>query len=85
MVETPARWSLRWWLRVVGAICVGVALAAMGAGELGFIQLSDARAVLADQLDPALLSAQTLDVALVDQETSVRGFVITGKAGFLAP
>ncbi|MGH3829040.1 MAG: sensor histidine kinase [Pseudonocardiaceae bacterium] len=85
MVETPARWSLRRWLRVVGVVCVSAALAAMGAGALGLIQLSAARAVLADQLDPALLSAQALGTALVNQETGVRGFVITGKADFLAP
>ncbi|MEO7195882.1 MAG: ATP-binding protein [Pseudonocardiaceae bacterium] len=85
MVETPARWSLRRWLRVVGVVCLSAALAAMGAGALGFIQLSAARAVLADQLDPALLGVQTLDTALVNQETGVRGFVITGKADFLVP
>ncbi|MGH3808042.1 MAG: sensor histidine kinase [Pseudonocardiaceae bacterium] len=78
-------WSLRRWLRVVGAVCLGAAVAAIVAGALALAQLSAARAVLVDQLDPALLGAQALSAALVNQETGVRGFVVTGNRDFLLP
>jgi signal transduction histidine kinase len=48
-------------------------------------RLSEARARLADRLDPAaVLSAQLL-AALVDQETGVRGYVLTEDPQFLTP
>jgi signal transduction histidine kinase len=78
-------WSLRRWLRVVGAVGLGAAVTAIVAGALALTQLGAARAVLIDQLDPALLGAQALSAALVNQETGVRGFVGTGKQEFLAP
>src|SRR5882757_11274712 len=36
-------------------------------------------------LDPALLSAQKLSVGLVDEETGVRGYAISGVPAFLEP
>ncbi|HET9254720.1 MAG TPA: ATP-binding protein [Pseudonocardiaceae bacterium] len=78
-------WSLRRWQRVVGAACLSVAIVAIVAGALALANLDTARGVLADQLDPALLNAQALSAALVNQETGVRGFAATGKPDFLVP
>jgi signal transduction histidine kinase len=78
-------WSLRSWLRVVGAVSLGAAVAAIAAAAVALVQLSSAREVLADQLDPALLSTQALSEALVNQETGVRGFAATGDRSFLVP
>ncbi len=83
--DARSRWSLRRWLLVVGAISLGAAVVAIAAGALALTQLSAARSMLVDQLDPALLSAQALSSALVDQETGVRGFAITGNRDFLTP
>jgi signal transduction histidine kinase len=47
--------------------------------------LSDARVALADRLDPAAITASDLKAALVDQETGVLGFALTGQESFLAP
>ena len=77
--------SLRRWLQVIGAICIGTAVAAIAAGALALTQLSTARTVMVNQLDPALLGAQALSAALVNQETGVRGFVATGNRDFLVP
>ncbi|MGH3845825.1 MAG: ATP-binding protein [Pseudonocardiaceae bacterium] len=77
--------SLRRWLQVIGGICLSVAVAAIAVGAVAVTQLSGARGTLVDQLDPALLSAQTLSAALVDQETGVRGFAANGNRDFLAP
>ena len=62
---------------VVAVIAVG-ALAA-------FRDLSRARERLADRLDPALVQSGTLLASLVDQETGVRGFVLSGQSEFLEP
>ncbi|MGH3827698.1 MAG: CHASE3 domain-containing protein [Pseudonocardiaceae bacterium] len=85
MTDPAFRWSLRRWLWLVGAVCLSVALAAIAARALALTQLSEARTVLVDQLDPALLGAQPLSVALVNQETGVRGCTITGNRDFLVP
>ena len=45
---------------------------------------SQREAVVVD-IDPAALAARDLRTALVDQETGVRGFVITGDPDFLTP
>ncbi|MGH3547049.1 MAG: CHASE3 domain-containing protein [Pseudonocardiaceae bacterium] len=78
-------WSLRRWLRLVGAICLSAAIVAIASGALALAHLSAARTVLVDHLDPAFLSAQALSAALVNQETGVRGFAATGDRAFLAP
>ena len=43
------------------------------------------RGLLLDQVGPARRSALTLESALVNQETGVRGYVITADPSFLAP
>ncbi len=78
-------WSLRSWLRVVGGICLAAGVAAIVAGGVALTRLDTARAEMIDQLDPALLSVQALSVALINQETGVRGFTATGNRDFLAP
>jgi signal transduction histidine kinase len=80
-----SRWSLRRWLGAIGAICLGAFIVAIVAGGLAVAQLSAARWTLVDRLDPALLSAQTLAAALVNQETGIRGFAATGNRDFLTP
>lgn len=85
MADPRSGWSLRRWLRVVGAICLGAGITAIVAGALALAQLNVARAAMVDQLDPALLGAQALSAALVNQETGIRGFAITGNRDFLAP
>jgi signal transduction histidine kinase len=85
MADPRSHWSLRRWLRVIAAVCLSAALAAITVGALALIHLSGARTTLVDHLDPALLSAQALSAALVNQESGVRGFVATGNRDFLAP
>jgi signal transduction histidine kinase len=80
-----SRWSLRRWLAVIGAICISAAIVAIVAGGLAIAQLSAARWTLVDGLDPALLNAQALSAALVNQETGIRGFAATGNKDFLTP
>jgi CHASE3 domain sensor protein len=70
-------------------LSVGVlALAALLAIVLAFVaasRLSDARNRLVDQVDPAQAAVLTLQSAVVNQETAVRGFLLGGRETFLRP
>ncbi len=50
-----------------------------------YVRLSDARHDVVDQIDPARLQVQLLLEAYLNQETGVRGFVLTGDRTFLTP
>ena len=63
---------------VVLVVVVGVALFNMG-------RLVTAVHTQVDRLDPAAVTGRDLSRALLDQETGVRGFVLTGNEDFLQP
>ena len=83
--DAVRRWSLRRWVAVISVISLLVTAGAITAGALALRQLSGARTELVDGLDPALLSAQKLSVGLVDEETGLRGYAISGVPAFLEP
>jgi signal transduction histidine kinase len=60
---------------VLAAILVGMALA----------NLAQARDQVVNQVDPAVQQALRLDAALLDQETGVRGYALSGQLDFLTP
>lgn len=80
-----ARWSLRRILAVTGAVVAVLLLAAAVIGAVSLSALDERRSALIDRLDPALLAAQRLDAATVDQETGVRGYALARTPDFLAP
>ena len=57
----------------------------MVAGGLALLGLHDNRERVVGTIDPARLQVQRLDTALVDQETGVRGYALSGQKDFLAP
>jgi signal transduction histidine kinase len=79
------RWPLR---RVLGigvlALLVVTVLAAVFGG-LAVSGLAAARDRVVNQLDPASQQTLRLDAALLDQETGVRGYALSGQADFLQP
>jgi signal transduction histidine kinase len=70
-------------------LSIGVLLALAGAGVALAVtvndRLSDHRHVVLDQVEPALQAALRLENGLIDQETGVRGFLLTGQREFLQP
>ncbi|MFD8075070.1 ATP-binding protein [Streptomyces sp. NPDC059718] len=78
-------WTTRRWLRVGVSLALAV-LAALGA--LGIWAL-DRSSALTDQLvdvrSPALVNSVRLEAALVNQETGVRGYGLSGQREFLDP
>jgi signal transduction histidine kinase len=63
---------------VLAVVGLGVALFANG-------RLDRERDFLLDQIGPARRTALNLENALINQETGVRGFLITGQPSFLEP
>ena len=79
------RWPLS---RIVGVALLALlvfSVAAIVAGGIALLTLHDNRQRVIDVLDPAALQVQRLDTALVDQETGVRGYALSGQKDFLAP
>lgn len=83
--------------RLIGRARVGTLLAAtigvllvlailgVGLALLANRQLEHNRGVLLEQVGPARRSALTLENALVNQETGVRGYLATSQPSFLSP
>ena len=79
------RWPLSRIIGVALLILLLFSVAAMVAGGIALLNLHDNRQRVIGTLDPAALQAQQLDIALVDQETGVRGYALSAQLDFLAP
>ena len=81
----PARWPLRTRLRLLlGA--VGVLLAATLVTQLLLqTRQRDVRNDLLDRIEPARVTVADLRSAVLDQESGVRGYVLTRDQRFLEP
>ena len=62
-----------------------VAVASIVLGVRANERLTDRRTFLVDGIDAALNHALALENALIDQETGVRGYALTGEEAFLDP
>jgi len=69
-------------LFILGTVLVG-AVSAVAA--LGIVHLTDTRRILLTQVDPASLSADELFAAYLDEETGIRGFILSRNTAFLEP
>ena len=61
------------------------AVAGFAAGTASLDSLAEDRARLVDRIDPSLVSAQRFLIAMIDEETGVRGYSLAGDKSFLAP
>ncbi|MEC3998332.1 CHASE3 domain-containing protein [Actinacidiphila sp. DG2A-62] len=82
---TPGAWTTRRWLTtgMSAAIALLAVLAVAGAWVFG--RTTDVSDHLVGVSSPALVSAVRLESALLDQETGVRGYGLTGQTSFLDP
>ncbi|MGW4487677.1 sensor histidine kinase [Amycolatopsis sp. NPDC004368] len=83
--KAQPHWPIRRWVSVVGLVEVVLLLAAVAGGVLAVGNLNDARSRLLDQSGPQLLQANALSQALLNQETGIRGYLLTGRRDFLDP
>ncbi|HEY0638647.1 MAG TPA: ATP-binding protein [Pseudonocardiaceae bacterium] len=83
--RTSDRWPIRRWLLVVGAITMVFAILAVLVGTVALTRLTTARSVVLSEILPAQQAAEDLTRAVLNQETGVRGFLLTGREEFLRP
>src|SRR5215467_14783198 len=70
----------------VGVVIAGLfSVLAIVIGGAALTSLNDARSQVVDTLDPAAYHASQLEVALLNQETGVRGYTLSGNPAFLTP
>ena len=79
------RWPLSRIIGVALLVLLLFSLTAMVAGGIALLSLHDNRQRVIATLDPAALQVQQLDIALLDQETGVRGYALSAQRDFLAP
>ncbi|MFC1431911.1 ATP-binding protein [Streptacidiphilus sp. N1-3] len=79
------RWTTRQWLRtgVLTALVVLLVLGSLGGWVLQ--QASSETSTMVDHSSPALIEAVRLEGALINQETGVRGYGLSGQTDFLKP
>jgi signal transduction histidine kinase len=73
------------WLALTIGVLLVFAVAGIGLALLANQRLSDQRRVVLDQVEPALLAALNLENALINEETGVRGYILSGRAQSLEP
>ena len=85
VAANPRGWSLRRRLSVLLAVAA-VAFAIAGVVMLSAILVQRSRRIeVTDRDDAAAIATRDLTIALLDQETAVRGFILSGDSAFLAP
>jgi signal transduction histidine kinase len=83
--DAASRWPLG---RIIGAglLALGVVLvAAIVVGALALGAFSRDRNLVVDTLDPAAFDGSQLYAALLNQETGLRGYLLSGQQPFLGP
>ncbi|MEC3982510.1 sensor histidine kinase [Amycolatopsis sp. H20-H5] len=83
--RSDTRWPIRRWAALLGLVEVALLLAALAGGGIALSNLTEARADLLDRTGPELLQANALSAALLNQETGIRGYLLTRQADFLTP
>jgi signal transduction histidine kinase len=79
------RWTLRRMFALGASLTALIMAIAIIAGAVTLGRLTEARTALLDDIGPAVRANQDLSLALVNQETGVRGFALTGDDSYLAP
>ncbi|WP_333772542.1 sensor histidine kinase [Streptomyces sp. IBSBF 3136] len=80
-----AGWTTRRWLRagVTGALVVLAVLGSLGGWAMW--RTTQITASLVDRRSPALIESIRLEAALINQETGIRGYGVSGRPDFLQP
>ncbi|MFD4989887.1 CHASE3 domain-containing protein [Streptomyces sp. NPDC058374] len=79
------RLSVQGWVRLVLVALVVVVLGCTAAAGALLSRTNDRTNELVDRIQPARSIAFQLEKSLLDQETGVRGYALTGDASFLTP
>ena len=77
--------TLRRTFAAGATLTVLIMIVAIVASSVSLSRLTDARQTLLDDIGPAVRANQSLEVALLNQETGIRGYALTGGPDFLTP
>ncbi|MGW0671701.1 sensor histidine kinase [Streptomyces sp. NPDC002746] len=80
-----ARLSVQNWVHLILACFVVVVCGCLVIGGLVLARISDRTTELVDRIQPARSASFQLQNALLDQETGVRGYALSGDPAFLQP
>ncbi|MFJ8227154.1 sensor histidine kinase [Streptomyces griseus] len=80
-----ARLSVQNWVHLILGGFIVVVCACLVIGGLVMARISDRTTELVDRIQPARSASFQLQNALLDQETGIRGFALTGDDSFLEP
>lgn len=80
-----ARLTVQGWIHVVLAANVLLVIVFAVSGGVLQARADDRTDLLTDRIQPARATAYQLETSLVDQETGVRGYVLSRDSGFLDP
>jgi signal transduction histidine kinase len=81
----PGGWPAGRLVAVGIAVMAVFSVAAILVGALAVASLGSARDRVVNNLDPASFEGSQLEVALLNQETGVRGYALSGNPAFLQP
>jgi signal transduction histidine kinase len=73
------------WLGLTIGVLLLFAVTGIGLALIANHKLSQQRNIVLNEVEPALHDALDLEAALVNEETGIRGYVITAKPEFLQP
>jgi signal transduction histidine kinase len=73
------------WLAITIGVLLAFAVTGIGLALLANHRLDERRHEVLDQVEPSLLAALKLESSLIDEETGVRGYLITAEPRFLEP
>jgi signal transduction histidine kinase len=79
------RFTVTRWFTLAAAALGAVTAVSIVLGGIAITRLSDARSLLVDRNGPALVATLTLANSLINQESGVRGYALTGRDEFLTP
>ncbi|MFJ8887800.1 ATP-binding protein [Streptomyces sp. NPDC102402] len=78
-------WTTRGWLGAGSAAALALLLALTGCGVWVLAHATDVNNRLTERWSPALIASVRMESALINQETGIRGYGMTGKREFLEP
>ncbi|MFD3518896.1 ATP-binding protein [Streptomyces sp. NPDC058653] len=80
-----SRWTTRRWVAAGTAVALVLLVALIAGGSWILARSTAINNRLIDRSSPALIASVRLEGALVDQETGIRGYGMTGRTEFLEP
>ena len=83
--DAASRWPLGRIIGVAMLVLGAVLLAAIAVGAVTLSNLSAGRDQVVKKIDPAALHGSQLYVAMLNQETGLRGYLLSGQRQFLEP